>query len=164
MLYHLDALLGTSRNASVKYRYLSRCFPLNNIPREYAWEIAVLANTPGILPRHVCAFMKWHPKYYDRVIAPIVESFRNDLSVVEAARANAASVTEQDGQDMLMAVIAAGRKTGGDQLPIYAWMWIKASGLTGVELARRCGVAPGTVYRWGASRDVFDPLTGEILA
>ena len=143
MLCDLDALLGDARRRSIKYRWLARVFDIRSIPRDYAEEIAVLANTPGISLGHIAAWMCWYPGFVDKIIIPIVEAFPDAARLGEA---NAASITLEDGRDMLIAGYIGHRQGfGKDGMPIYGTMWLQTrwrdgDGATLREIAAELGM------------------------
>ena len=148
MRVDLDALLGERRRQSVKYRYLSWVFDPRICPPQYAREISVLVATPGISVDNVRALMRWHPGFYAKCVKPLIST---GPDIVKAGQDNAASVTEQDGLDLLIAV-HLGRGVG--PMPVYAAMWLQEQwrgGRTQVELARQLGVSVQAVSAWKAA-------------
>ena len=132
---------------SVKFRFLARGFEIRRLPQEYAWEIAVLLYTPGVLPGHVCCWMGWSRRFWYFHIRQLVTG---DPEIIAAGVANAASVTLEDGRDMLMALLASGRRWQG--MPLGATMWLRTrwheNGLSVAEIAQELGVKDTRVARW----------------
>jgi hypothetical protein len=166
VLFDLDSLKGAARKASPKYRFMSHRYSLARLPTEYAWELAVFANTPGLLPGHICRFMLW-PKswFWPRYVQPVLDVFAGDESVAAAARENAMQVVEQDGLDMLHALVAA-HGVGEDDLPLAARMWLQSCGLGSREIGQILGVSPVTVRNWRINSNSrrFSYLDGEAVA
>lgn len=148
MLFDLDALKGSSRRSSHKFRWLAGYFELRQIPKDYAWEIAVLANTPGIEKDHIRSWMFWSHKVWDNAVVPILQEFQDDESVTSAAFENAGSIVPEDGRDMILAMRGELRKAG---LPVYSTMWLQdefRAGRTIDSLAKDLGVSWSTVRAW----------------
>lgn len=146
MLFDLDAF----KPQSAKFRFLSRGFDIRRLPQDYAWEMAVLFHTPGIMPGHICIWMKWTERFWRYHLQKLVISSADDEGVQEAARANEASITLDDGRDMLRALIASGR--GWTGMPVAATMWLKVvsheEGLSAREIGDQLGVSTARVGRW----------------
>lgn len=148
MLFDLDALKGISRKSSPKYSWLAGRFELRKIPKDWAWEIAVLVNTPGISRGHICAWMYWSDKVWDRAVVPILEVFQDDETVTSAAFENAGSIVAEDGRDMILAMRWGRRMCG---LPVYSTMWLQEefrAGRTIRDLADDLGVSKPTIRKW----------------
>lgn len=153
MLCDLDALKGRNRRASVKYRWLTVNFDPRNLPAEYAREIAVLAATPGVAHAHIQSWMLWKPWTWKRLIVPIIEAFAGDPEVVADGAANAASVTEEDARDMLVATHIGRLKGIGTKgpVPVYGTMWLQQEfrgGRTAADIAESLGVKVGVIGEW----------------
>lgn len=147
MLVDLDSLKGAARRQSVKYRFLARGFDIRRLPQEYAWEIAVLLNTPGISVMHVCCWMGWGSRFWKRELHKLKV---DDPEIIAAGVANADSITLEDGRDMLMALIVTRRRWHG--MPVAATMWLRTrwheDGLSVAEIARELGVTSRRVGLW----------------
>lgn len=150
MLIDLDALLGERRRQSVKYRFLSRVFDPRYLPVDYAREISIFHATEGFSPENICAIMLWHPGFYETCVAPNIWL---DDSIRLQADANAASITLQDGKDILVAMTIGHRNHAAirGEIPLWGTMWLQEQWRGGRkvhEIADELGVAPNTVQVW----------------
>lgn len=157
MLYHLDALAGGTRAGSPKFRFLERGFDPQLLPREYAWEIAVVCGTHGIEHDHVRSWLRWSTWTFADKVRPILDIFGPRPDVIAAAHANAGSIRLEDGRDMLMARRAAGanwlsKAKVGDTVPVWGLMWIEHEnrevGRPLREIAEEVGVSMSQLMRW----------------
>lgn len=153
MIWHLDALLGERRRQSVKYRYLAKAFNARKVPAEYVREIAIFAATPGFTVSHICAMMKWRDFFYDKWVEPLIREAILDPEIIALGELNAASVTEEDGKDILLALVHGYRHMG--PVPVYGTMWLQARwrgggdrGETIDSIAHQLGVSAGTISSW----------------
>lgn len=150
VLYDLDALLGERRCQSVKFRFLSRVFDPRYLPGDYAREISIFHATKGFSASNICAIMLWHPGFYAKCVAPNVWL---DEDIVAHADANAASITLQDGKDILIALMIGHRNHAAirGEIPLWGTMWLQEQWRGGRkvrELADELGVAEDTVQGW----------------
>ena len=146
MLFDLDAF----KPQSAIFRFLSRGFDIRRLPQDYAWEIAVLFNPPGIFPRHICLWMGSTERFLEFHLQKLVISSVDDEGVQAAARANEASITLEDGPGVLRGLIAAQRRWKG--MPVAATMWLKVmsheQGLSAREIGDQLRVSTARVGRW----------------
>lgn len=157
MLFDCDALLGDARRRSVKYRFLSRYFNPTLIPAHYVREVCILCATEGFTEEQICTLMMWHPGFFRNHVEPLLS--RDPIILADAER-NAASITLQDGKDILMAIHKGSRFSRGE-VPIWGAMWLHHQfheGRKVKDIARELGVAPGTASRW-ASASGFQPVS-----
>jgi len=163
MPWTCDSLLPpVERNASMKYRRLSRFFnPFHGCTRADLIECRAWMNTPGMTDIHVGALMLWDRNMYPRLKA-LAEL---DEEAEPLVLANMRALSVEDGHAMLVNILGNfpnWRKT----IPLWSTRYLqerRRMGATAVRLAFELGVQPADVRRWWKA-DFFDPLTGMPLS
>lgn len=158
MPYMCDALLPLEeRYASLKYRRLSRSFDPYRQDTADLVEARALLITPGILPIHAYALMRWTYRMNERL--KLLEQL-DDLAR-PLAQANAMAASVEDGEAMLRTILQ-NRPEWGRTVPMWSTRYLQTMRRRGASvraLAGHFGVAEWKVQRWWAA-DEFDPLTG----
>jgi hypothetical protein len=161
MLYDMDLLKGQTRYDSQKFLRVWCNFEPNWLEKAESWELAVVLATPGFAYDHHCWAFAWNWTMRDHVVPKLIAYWADDPSVQRAARANAESITMEDGLDYLQALLETKRGYGGS-VPLWttlALQGLRDGGMTAAEIAKRFRTTSERVTKWWSERR-FDPLTG----
>jgi hypothetical protein len=155
MLHDCDALLGLDRRrSSDKWLALKSDFRSDILDKDVARELAILLATPGFLPWHHALVFGWNR----RTIQDEVPVIRQSWQVDDLALENANSITLEDGEDYLHAMLNNPfRRHGRGLANLPRWSrlaldTLRHEGMTGKDLARRFGVLEPAIRGWWTSR------------
>ena len=163
MLFDLNILMGQARYKDEKFLRVWNWFTPTDLPRAWAWELAVLLRTPGFGIDQLRIAFQWHPSVVFNALPEILEYFDDpSWNIRKAARANFESISPEDGIDWLLALRET-RKSYSASVPLCtsdALRQLRANGLGRAEIASRYDV-PRVVITKAWLEDRFDPFTGK---
>lgn len=159
--YDLDLLKGEARYKSEKFMTAWNWFEATDFPMAWGWELAVMLATPGFALQHFRMAFAWQTTTAWEEVPKIVRYFSDDSwNVQAAAQENFESVTLQDGEDFLHALLEM-RPKYADTVPwcvTQSLRQLRADGARVSDLCQRFKIRPHQVSRFW-SEDRFDPFT-----